>query len=205
MNLFKRPLFVGAHVDDVELFAGGTIARFASDCRVLAFSRHRGVYESPPEEFADSMDVLGVEQFKTLDLQACQPGEASMMWNRDALYDTLAEYKDWATIVVTHQSTDTNQDHKQVHDEVLRCFRGTPVICGAFPYNDVPMADRRFFVRLAVEHVNMKRWALDKYESQRMVYRQYLTKDAILAQLRFWGQLANCEYAEAFEVVRMWI
>jgi LmbE family N-acetylglucosaminyl deacetylase len=207
MNLFDRPLFVGAHVDDVELFAGGTLHRFGIRAKVLAFSRHRGVYESPKGEFEHSMVVLGIgeKMYKTFDLQACQPGEASMAWNRDALYDTLVQYKSWATVVITHQSTDTNQDHKQVHDEVLRAMRGMPVICGSFPHNDIPTADRRFFVELEELDVSRKVQAIASYESQIRNHRPYFDEETVRAHCRYWGSLIGKKYAEAFEVMRMWI
>ena len=46
MKLSKRLLFVGAHCDDVELFAGGLLARACEEgleVGVLVFSDHRGV------------------------------------------------------------------------------------------------------------------------------------------------------------------
>jgi len=204
--LFDSPLFVGAHVDDVELFAGGTLARFSEGARVTAFSSHKGIRPSPEQEFVESMRALGVSQDNCFagNFPACQPGKESFAANRHLLYSTLAE-TECVSVVITHQSTDYNQDHRQVYEEVVRVFgRRCSILGGCFPSNDIPAADRRFFVVLQEEHVAAKIEAVGCYDSQR-AYRPYFEPKVLRTQMEYWGSLIGCEYAECFEVIRLWV
>lgn len=204
-RLFDRPLFIGAHVDDVELFSGATIHRFRKNAHVLAFSKHLGICLAPLHEFKDSMKELGVSHIECQDFMACQNGIESFTYKRQEIANILlAYYRLGPSVVVTHQSTDTNQDHKAVHDEVLRVFKGQcPILCGTFSANDVPMADRRLFVEVSLENIHQKVRALNCYASQRRGYRGYLSKDGVSAEAKFYGNKIGCEYAEAFEVIQL--
>lgn len=211
IDLFSKPLFVGAHTDDIELFAGGTVARFAHLSFLVAFSQHagKGNYLSPTEEAFEAAKCLGLHKSQIVigTLPACQKPPESFfdhrVWIADTLREALAFHS--PSIVITHQSTDTNQDHKFVHDEVKRVFKNIPIICGCFPANDIPAADRRLFVKLDYKQTRAKVEAVKAYESQRADHRQYLSEGNILHQLRFFGSLIGTEYAEAFEVVRLWV
>lgn len=209
LDLFERPLFVGAHVDDIELFAGATVARFASACRMVTFSQHQGCQMSPTQEAFDAARELGVteDQLFIGTLPACQPTPNSFVDQREHIAEILRQAKgDWnPTIVITHQSTDTNQDHQLVHDEVKRVFRDTPIICGCFPFNDLPAADRRLFVRLDGKQAGQKVLALRAYTSQRALHRGYLLEPVLMDQMLYWGSLIGTQFAEAFEVIRIWI
>jgi LmbE family N-acetylglucosaminyl deacetylase len=205
--LFDRVLVVGAHVDDAELFAGGTIARFASTTRIMVFSRHWGILPSPEEEFRRSCEVLGLECGHCIsrDLPACQPAGASFHANRHGIYRELESLRNSykPTLVITHQSTDTNQDHRQVHEEVLRVFRKTSILCGTFLLNDLPSADRRFFVAVDSLHLQKKIDALSCYESQIREHRTYFDPALITCEARVYGEMVGEKYAEAFEVIRL--
>lgn len=208
---FQRSLFIGAHVDDVELFAGGTISRCVREgcgVGVVCFSRHKGVMESPPNEFALSMDVFGVGPMMSWcdDLMAVQSGPNSFNARRGEISDCLRKWRDsfQPTIVVTHQSSDTNQDHQQVFNEVLRIFKGyCSIICGCFPSNDIPAAERNLLVELTEEDIKRKTEAVMRYDSQRAEHRNYLHSSVLFGQACYWGSLCEKRYAEQFEVVRL--
>lgn len=206
-RLFKKILVIGAHADDVELFAGGTISRFCNLATVLVFSQHRGQQRSPMGgEFHRSMEVLGVDPARThiLDYPACVETLDSMQNKREELAHTMRNVFDGHTLVITHQSTDTNQDHQLIHREVVRVFKGCiPIICGQFPNNDVPMADRRFFVELSESNVTSKIGALSCYESQHSG-RPYFGGETIRAVAQVNGAMIGKTLAEAFEVIRLW-
>jgi LmbE family N-acetylglucosaminyl deacetylase len=209
LSLFERILFVGAHVDDVELFAGGTIARFAENARVIAFSHHKGVRPSPPEEFQESMRILGVHPKRQVahDLPACQDPPESFSNYHKWMYDELVRVGNvyQPTLVVTHQSTDTNQDHKFVHELVLRVFkRASSIICGEFWYNDFPPASRCLYVDVEGDCLLRKVEALNCYASQRVPGgRPYFNQERTVERARAHGERVHCEFAEAFEVIRL--
>jgi len=47
--------------------------------------------------------------------------------------------------------------------------------------------------------------ALAEYKSQQLGHRRYFERRELLAQLRFWGAYTPAYFAEAFEVVRVWV
>jgi LmbE family N-acetylglucosaminyl deacetylase len=153
------------------------------------------------------MSILGVPKtdLTVLDFPACQPGEDSFFFSSAEMYRQLDKvmHRCHPTVVVTHQSTDTNQDHKFIHDLVRRVVRRrASIICGSFYYNDIPIANRQLFVELDQFQVQAKVNAVQCYESQ-YLGRQYLSPNAIHTQAKFYGLSAGCEYAEAFEILRM--
>ena len=206
-SLFKKPIFIGAHADDIELFAGGTVARFADVATMLVFSIHRGQRGSSRDEIVEATSKLGIkpEKVHSYDFPACQVAPQSFADFRERFAEIMRSFSD-STIVITHQSCDTNQDHKIVHDEVMRVFyRDTPILCGHFPQNDSPGADRRFFVKLSKGNADAKVAALAAYKTQHAQHRRYFDESALMAAMRYHGSLIDTEYAEPFEVVRLWI
>ena len=206
-SLFERPLAIGAHCDDVELFAGGTIARFARMAFVLCFSLHKGVHEASPREMEESMKALGVSShmYNYFTLAACQDGQESFHYNRGRIYEqiahTVSEIR--PSVIVTHQSSDTNQDHQQVYQEVLRARKNVSTLGGQFLSNDLPPASRGLFVQLDPELMRKKGCALSCYASQKLPHRPYMSPEYSEDVARYNGRLCGSTFAEAFEVIRI--
>lgn len=213
MGLFDRVLVCVAHADDEVLLAGGTIARFAVEedkmVYVVCFSRHRGVIESPADEFYSSMDSLGIVPPAAMlhDIPACQqerPFSSYCNW----IYSELENVRDRLspTCVITHPEFDRNQDHQVIRQVVLQVFRGWySILGGTFIHNEQPLGDKRLFVRLDQEHVSRKVIALRQYASQVAAGRSYMNPDAVWNQARYFGLLSGDSYglAEAFEITKL--
>jgi LmbE family N-acetylglucosaminyl deacetylase len=205
--MFARPLFIGAHADDIELFAGGTVARFADVARMLVFSMHGGQRASNRDEIVEAASRLGInpERVRSYDFPACQVAPASFVDFREKFAEIMRSFPE-TTVAITHQSGDSNQDHKLIHEEVMRVFyRDTPILCGHFPQNDSPGTDRRFFVKLSKANADAKIAALAAYRTQRAPHRSYFEESVLLAAMRYHGSLIGADYAEPFEVMRLWI
>lgn len=201
--IFERPLFVGAHVDDVELFAGATLCQVASRAMVVAFSKHEGVRPSPRAEHVRSFqDILKVKNWEVGDLKAvCGEFESK----RELIAEQLRRARDSfrPTVVVTHQSSDTNQDHQAVYREVLRVFKyKASIICGTFPFNELPAVERRLIKEVKESEVKAKCAALACYKSQK-AGRPYFSKNFWTHFHGLWGGLIGVPYAEPFEVVSL--
>lgn len=207
IEIFSRPLFIGAHCDDVELFAGGTLARFAESASVLVFSHHSGGLGeySPDVELDESMKILGVNPRRVYSLRfdACT-GVFEIQREKIAGNMRFVLENENPDVVITHQSSDTNQDHRLIYREVLRVFKSKcSILCGCFPNNDLPAAPRSLFVKLKWDNIDDKMRALDCYKSQQKMQRLYLKGKNLITQAEFWGSMINEKYAEAFEVVRL--
>jgi len=214
MTLPRRILFVGAHCDDIELFAGGLMARLAGDPHaeigVITFSDHRGVVDetraqASREEHAANLAVLRslagarVADHSSLTLAACR-GEFEE--RRGEIYAALEGLRDRYEWVVTHAATDTNQDHAQVAVEARRVFKAhATVLAGEFPYDDVGGFTPSLFVRLDDAHVDLKRRLCARYESQRINGRPYFDGAAVEGLLRARGAQVRAPAAEAFAVL----
>jgi len=205
-NLFDRPLFVGAHVDDIELFAGGTLSRFSSSALCITFSKHDGLLTAMPwKEVREGKDVYPEVNWQVRDFNAV---DGSIQKGRERIAENLRYYlsSSLPTVVVTHQSSDTNQDHRTIYEEVIRTFKGkVPILCGSFPNNDISQVKRTFFVGISGKDLRRKILAIKKYKSQMVPGREYLNSSQSLVQAKFWGAYINQSFAEAFEVVRLWI
>ncbi len=215
MKLPKRVLFVGAHCDDVELLAGGLLARAceeALDVGVLVYSDHRGVLsdrlaEQAREEFRANLAWLTGEtgtpitDHSTLMLGAC---DGSFLARRAEIYATLEGLRGAFDLVVTHARGDTNQDHRQVVEEATRALKGhTTLVSGEFPNNDMGSFDAGFYVALSSFAVEAKARMIEAYASQRRDGRPYLDGTVARALARVRGSQIRAEAAEAFEVVRV--
>lgn len=209
----QRVLFVGAHCDDVELFAGGLLARCclrgAEAVGVLAFSDHRGVVPREVAERAraemrgnvtllESRTGRSVVDHSEEMMSACS-GE--LQTRRGEIYARLEALRARYDLVVTHDLGDTNQDHQQIAEEVRRVWKahGT-VLAGEFPSNDLGERALSVFVALTEEELDLKVAMVQAYESQCFGGRPYFDERALRGLAHVRGSQIREPAAEAFRV-----
>lgn len=208
--MFNRVLFIGAHADDVELFAGGLLSRLSREklpIRVLTFSAHKGVgipdvSDKAREEHVSNMSRIGVS-FDLHDLPACA---GTFEANRGYLYGQIqsAVSEFVPTCIVTHPLDDTNQDHQQVVAECLRvCKGGQSIIHGEYPFNQVRPIAGSVYVRLEKSDIDLKESLICGYKSQNRVGRNYFRPGIWSGYASMLGALCGWDYAERFYVSRI--
>jgi LmbE family N-acetylglucosaminyl deacetylase len=213
VNLPERILFVGAHCDDIELFAGGLLARACFGGRqvgVLVFSDHRGVLDDAAaalarEELRQNLAWLGAASATTVRdhcaamLPACRGAFQS---ERGTLYAAMEALRDDYDLVVTHVPTDTNQDHRQVAEEAARVFKAHATLLGGeFPNNDLGGFAPQVYVALSAREVDAKARMVENYRSQNFGGRPYIDGEVVRALARLRGSQIREAAAEAFAVV----
>ena len=213
MTLPERILFVGAHCDDIELFAGGLLARACFGRRrvgVLVFSDHRGVLDLETAararaELSENLDWLRSESNAELRdhsgemLPACRGAFQS---ERGALYAAMEALRNDYDLVVTHAPTDTNQDHRQVAEEAARVFKAhCSLLAGEFPNNDLGGFTPQIYVTLSARELDAKVRMVGRYRSQDFGGRPYLDADMVRALARLRGSQIREPAAEAFAIV----
>lgn len=114
-------LAIGAHPDDAELFAGGTLARLANAGRRVGIldltrgeSATRGTPETRAEEAREASRILGLAVRETLDL-----GDADLantQERRRLLAEALRRLR--PRVVATHWPDDRHPDHRRAHELV---------------------------------------------------------------------------------------
>lgn len=199
----QKLLFLGAHPDDIELGCGALISNVVRNAEVIAITlsdnkknpRLKGVVE----ELHRSMSVLGVApgnvivgSFETRNF----PRDRQQIL--EYLYQVNTKYQ--PEVVFVHTRADIHQDHAVVTDEALRAFRGKTVLgfdvlrssYGFFP---------NFLVRVSAADVEGKIQALAQYETYSDKY--YFRPDVIRATLVRHGALAEVDFAEGLDILRV--
>jgi LmbE family N-acetylglucosaminyl deacetylase len=212
VNLPERILFIGAHCDDIELCAGGLLARACFARRrvgVLVFSDHRGVLDEATAarahaEFRENMAWLrgesgaDVRDHSAQMLPACRGAFES---ERGVLYAAMEALRDDYDLVVTHARSDTNQDHRQVAEEAARVFKAHATLLGGeFPNNDLGGFTPQVYVALSPRDVEAKARMVAHYRSQNFGGRPYVDGDLVHALARLRGSQIREAAAEAFAV-----
>jgi LmbE family N-acetylglucosaminyl deacetylase len=103
-------------------------------------------------------------------------------------------------IIFVHSERDIHQDHNVVTQEALRAFRGITVLVfdvvrssyGFFPH---------FLVKVTEEDVEKKIEALSQYKTYHDKY--YFDPTLLRATMVRHGALAECDFAEGFDILRV--
>ena len=207
---FKRVLFAGAHLDDIEFGCGGTIAKWARhiDLHFLTLSKKtrsaageiqivRDLEE--PLEAARVLDVpsdrVVIEDLdgQLFQQQTQQVREILLGWRRN--YDP--------EVVFVPAKEDIHQDHHVVYEEAVRIFRDRTVIGFEVVRSTLSFAPN-LFIKVSEKDLKKKIRAITCYHSQLKESAGYYFKPEIISgQAAFRGGQSNKVLAEAFEIYLM--
>jgi two-component system, NtrC family, response regulator HydG len=193
-------LAVGAHPDDVEIAAAGTLLahKAAGDTVAILTLSHgaRGGAEAlRVRESAVAAKVIGARLF-IRDLEDTQIPEGNPTIG--LIEEAIAELH--PTVIYTHSLHDVHPDHRNTHRAVmvgarrvdrLYCFQSPSATVDFRPTFFVPIDD----------HVGGKLESIRAFTSQAAI-RDYLESDLIIATARYWSRFTGCSHAEAFEGIR---
>jgi N-acetylglucosamine malate deacetylase 1 len=204
MNFFgKKVLFLGAHPDDIELGCGALLHHIVKQtdvlCVTLSDNQKNPDLQNVKNEHYESMDVLGVPKEKIiLGPFTTRIFPASRQEILEYFLMLRREFK--PDLVFVHSKEDLHQDHNTMTEEALRAFRGITVL--GF---DVVRSSYDFFphflVEVSEEDVKKKIEALSCYETYRDRY--YFNSDLTRATMIRHGALAECPFAEGFDILRI--
>lgn len=117
----KNIMFIGAHPDDIEINAGGTIAKLSKNGEnVLAFVCTCGKNTERVVEAKTALMTLGVK--KSL---ICNFPDTELELHKARIIHEMDEFiaKNNIDTVFTHYSFDTHQDHRTVHEASMAAAR----------------------------------------------------------------------------------
>jgi two-component system, NtrC family, response regulator HydG len=193
-------LAIGAHPDDVEIGAAGTLLvhRAAGDTVViLTLSRgaRGGDQSQRARESQEAADVIGARLFLN-DLEDTRIAEGDPTI---CVIDQVVE-EVRPTIVYTHSIHDVHQDHRNTHRAAMvACRRIGRVYCFQSPSATVDYHPTRFVS--IDDHLSGKLKAISAFTSQAGL-RDYLEPDLIASTARYWSRYGDGSHAEPFEAVR---
>jgi two-component system, NtrC family, response regulator HydG len=193
-------LAIGAHPDDVEIGAAGTLLahRTAGDTVViLTLSRgaRGGDQGQRARESQEAADVIGARLFlNDLEDTKIAEGDPTIC----VIDQVVAEVG--PTIVYTHSIHDVHQDHRNTHRAAMvACRRVGRVYCFQSPSATVDYHPTRFVT--IDDHLSGKLKAISAFTSQAGL-RDYLEPDLIASTARYWSRYGDGSHVEPFEAVR---
>ena len=211
MNL----LFVGAHIDDIEIGCGGTVARAIKNGHAVkllvmtqsSYSNYDGkvlrTHEEAKSEGLNAIVALGAkeEDFVVLDFpNKYVPYDATTVEKLDEIINQFNPDR-----IFTHWAFDTHQDHKNTSLATISASRWYNNI---FMYEPAAPSGRSYHPFRAQMYINISCSITEKInslKSHRSQYKKYgnLWIEAIEGRAKIRGLESYCKYAECFEIVRL--
>lgn len=200
----RKALVIGAHPDDIELGAGGTVARLASEGAqvtmvVVCTPNH---LESRNAEAKAAADILGAEIVFLFSDKEMRVEDVKSYELIDRI-DKLVRAHD-PSVVITHAASNFHHDHVLVHKACVAaqrlhffdmlCFYPTSCHPVSTPFHPQAYID-------ITRTIEKKMAAINQHVTQ--FGCRGLTTDHYVSVAREYGRLAGVEYAEGLEVSRL--
>uniref|UniRef100_A0A7V4KDB1 GlcNAc-PI de-N-acetylase n=1 Tax=Fervidobacterium pennivorans TaxID=93466 RepID=A0A7V4KDB1_FERPE len=202
-------LFIGAHPDDIEIWAGGLILRILREnptaqvhCIVLTDgSAGYGNVQERYEEAMNASNMMKVSSYEFLSLK-----DGSLHFNNElpnVIANLIRKYK--PDLLITHPRNDRHPDHAAVGtatDKALFLAMVTPEFLDYEPHfckNVLRFVSDPFSSPKPKVYVDIS----EVYEQKKSVISNFKTQLGVLEpylQLnKLYGRLINCAAAEIFE------
>jgi len=193
-------LAIGAHPDDVEIGAGGTLAAHVAaghPLAVLTLSHGAvgGHMEQRAREAHQAAELLGARLFlRDLEDTHIPEGNPTIA----IIEAVIAEIN--PTVVYTHSIHDLHQDHRNVHRAAMvACRQVSRVYCFQSPSATTDYRPTRFVV--VDQYLGRKLTVIDAFSSQASI-RDYMEPELITATARYWARYVTGTFAEPFETAK---
>ncbi len=194
-----RILCLGAHADDVEIGAGGTVLAWLRDhpessVRWVVFSAS-GTRADEAEASAQRL-LCGVGEWE-VDVASFEDGFFPEQWAAIKRYFERRIKPFEPDLILTHYRHDRHQDHRTISDLTWNTFRDHLILEYEIPKYDGDLGQPNLFVPLdralceqKVDHL------MTAFPSQ--TERSWFTEETFWSMLRLRGIEAAAPYAEAF-------
>ena len=207
-------LVVGAHLDDIELACGGTIAKAVSNGhKVKALIMSKSGYtnkegkvqrsdEVAVKEGLDALHTLGIKDIEILDFDTKDIPFDSKTVN--AIDLVMSKYN--PDIIFTHHPFDTHQAHVGVSKATIAAARRKNTV---FFFEPIAPSGRSYVAFKPDMYVgidetfDLKIKALKKHKSEYNKFGGEHWIDGVKARCGFRGYEIGKKYAEAFETLRV--
>ncbi|MBA2695730.1 MAG: PIG-L family deacetylase [Actinobacteria bacterium] len=199
-----RVLVIGAHGDDVEIGAGGTVLELGRQAPALELTAF--VATSTPERAAECRAGLtALAGPASLSIEIGELPDSRLPAHFDAVKDRLAGLAvgPWDLVLAPH-AEDAHQDHALLGRLVPTAFRDHLILHYEVPKWDGDLGSLRpnLYVPLSAEQVQRKWDILDQhYASQRA--HDWWDREIFAGLARLRGMECRSRYAEAFRVDKM--
>jgi LmbE family N-acetylglucosaminyl deacetylase len=208
MISFKNVLVLAPHTDDGELGAGGFISKLIEEGANVRYAAFSTASESVPEGFDEN--ILKIEVRNATKVLGIKPEHLhvydyrvrSLNNSRQSILEELITLRSNYSfdLILLPSLKDIHQDHLTIAQEGLRAFKGYNVFGYELIWNNLNF-NTCGFIRLDKKHIQRKVEALKEYKSQS--HRSYMSEDFIFSLAKTRGVQIGCDYAEAYEIIRL--
>jgi LmbE family N-acetylglucosaminyl deacetylase len=194
-------LCLGAHSDDIEIGAGGTLLSWLEqgirlDVHWCVLS---GVDERGREARASATDFLAATTDSAIEIMSFRDGFFPEQGEQIKVWFEGLKSRVNPDVILTHRQDDAHQDHRQVNRLVWNTFRDHLVLEYEIPKWDGDMARPNFYVPVSASAMKRKiDLLMSHFGSQRS--KQWFDPETFLGLARLRGMecRANERYAEGF-------
>jgi LmbE family N-acetylglucosaminyl deacetylase/CheY-like chemotaxis protein len=194
-------LAIGAHPDDVEIGAGGTLLAHRAAGHGLAILTMTGGRATGGQSGRQAEEAAAAARILGADLYLEDLGD-TMISEGDPTITAMSRVIERVgpTILYTHSIHDEQQDHRNTHRAALVAGRGVGrVYCFQSPSATADFGPSLF---VGIDAQLPGKLAAVGALRSRTAAREHARPDLITSTARHWGRFARARYAEAFEVVR---
>ena len=199
-----RLVCLGAHADDVEIGAGGTVLRLLAARPLTEVTMV--VFTGDETRAAEARDAAADLLADAADASVAMPG-----FDDGFLPHHAADVKAWARdhlaglrpdLVLTHRRDDAHQDHRAVADLSWQTFRGARIAEYEVPKWDGDLGRPNAYVALDEETAHRKVTLLGRhFPSQHG--KPWYDPETFRGLARVRGVEAGTRYAEAFHCAKL--
>lgn len=207
----RNILFVGAHHDDLELSIGGSVKRWSSEGKkVCGAFLTSSEWKKPDGQIQRSFDVASKHCTNAAQILGYKPFHLKAARDFELRYDDAIVVKllniiqdEQIDTLVTLWPHDAHPTHQIASRIALAATRKVPnVLTARVSWNSVVEAFKpNFFVDITAQY-ETKLKALRCYEDE-FARTGALWEKFVRGSATVYGLEANCEYAEAFEIVKL--
>ena len=193
-------LAIGAHPDDVEVGAGGTLLGHVAQGHevsilVLTGGETGGIPAERAREAGRAAELMGVRLFHVNLADASVSEGGATIGEITRVIEELSP-----DTIYTPSGHDLNQDHRNVHHATSVAAQRVPrVFCYQSPSSTVEFRPTRFVP--VDEFMDRKLAVIRSYTSQ-VKQRRYLDAELLRATSRYWSRYGHSRFVEPFEVAR---
>lgn len=203
LDRVRRVVAIGAHPDDVEIGAGGTLLRLAAqpDLQVRVV-----VLTSTPRREAETRACLAAMLDPVVPrVDVHQLPDTRLPSHLDEVKDVLADVAaEPADLVLAPQPADAHQDHRLLGSVVPQAFRDHLVLHYEIPKwdGDLGSVAANTYVPMDASLMQRKWELLDEHHASQRVH-DWWDREVFAGLARLRGMECRAPYAEAFRAERM--
>lgn len=198
-NAPLKVLCLGAHCDDIEIGAGGTILKLIEECEIgelqwIVFTS--GEIRKREALLSADLFLSGIKN-KNVTINSFRDGFLPFLGIEVKEYFEEIKKEISPDLIFTHYRNDLHQDHRLISDLTWNTWRDALILEYEIPKYDGDIGNPNFYVPLNEEQISKKnKILLETYQSQKSKHWFDETTFSALPRLR--GIEAAAGFAEAF-------